>query len=121
MKVPPEQIAVVFAAIVGDAVTVIARVTVHPLLSLYVIVAGPGATPSTTPPLVMVATAVFDEVQGVVALGVPLPVKVIVLVGPTQRVFGPVMVGAPGDTMLKHSVNVAPHDAIEVVCPVITI
>jgi hypothetical protein len=77
VKAVPEQIVAVLAAIVGDAVTVIAKVTVHPLLSLYVIVAAPGATPVTTPTLLMVATAVFDEVQGVVALGVPEPVNVI--------------------------------------------
>ena len=51
----------------------------------------PAATPVTTPALVTVATAVFDEVQGVTAAGVPEPVKLIV--DPIQTAVGPVIVG----------------------------
>ncbi len=45
----------------------------------------------TTPVLDTVATAVFDEVQGVVGCGVPAPVKVEVK--PTQATLVPVIVG----------------------------
>lgn len=51
----------------------------------------PGAIPVTTPVALTVATAVFDEAQGLVAAGVPEPVRV--MVAPSQRVVGPVMVG----------------------------
>ena len=55
------------------------------------IVAVPAATPVTTPALFTVATAVLEEVQGVVAAGVPDPVRVIVAL--SQTAVGPVMVG----------------------------
>ena len=52
----------------------------------------PGLTAVTTPVADTVATVVFDEVQGVVASGVPEPVRVMVLL--SQTVAGPVMVGS---------------------------
>ena len=54
-------------------------------------VAVPAATPVTTPALLTVATAVFEEVQGETAAGVPDPVSEIV--DPTQTALAPVMVG----------------------------
>ena len=56
----------------------------------------PGATPVTTPPLVIVATAGVAETQGLTAAGVPEPVKVVV--PPTQTDKTPVIV-APGLTV----------------------
>ena len=58
---------------------------------MYVIIVVPGLTAVTTPPLLIVATAVLDEVHGVVAAGVPDPVKLIV--NPSQTEVGPVIVG----------------------------
>ena len=55
------------------------------------IVVVPGLTPVTTPALFTVATAVLEEVQGVVAAGVPDPVRV--MVAPSQTAAGPVMAG----------------------------
>ena len=51
----------------------------------------PGFNAVTTPALFTVATVVFEEVQGVVAAGVPEPVRVIV--APSQTAVGPVIVG----------------------------
>lgn len=51
----------------------------------------PLVIPVTTPALLIVATAVLEEVQGLVAAGVPEPVSV--MVEPTQTLAGPVMVG----------------------------
>ena len=51
----------------------------------------PAVTPVTTPVFVTVATAVVAETQGLLALAVPEPVKVIVL--PTFTVVAPVIVG----------------------------
>ena len=52
----------------------------------------PGLTAVTTPVLLTVATPVFEEVHGVVAAGVPDPVKVIV--EPSQTAVGPEIVGS---------------------------
>ena len=52
----------------------------------------PALIPVTIPALETVATAVFDEVQGVVACGLAEPVKVDVL--PTQATKVPVIVGS---------------------------
>jgi hypothetical protein len=51
----------------------------------------PGFTAVTNPPLFTVATDVFDEVQGLLAAGVPEPVSVVVEL--SQIVVGPVIVG----------------------------
>lgn len=51
----------------------------------------PGLTPVTTPVLDIVATSVFDDVQGLTAAGVPDPVSAVV--EPTQTLRLPVMVG----------------------------
>ena len=56
-------------------------------------VAVPAATPVTIPVALTVATAVFEEVQGFVVAGVPLPVNWVVNPTPTTSV--PVMVGKP--------------------------
>ena len=53
----------------------------------------PPETPLTTPVLETVATAVFEEVQGVVACAVPEPVNVDV--APTQALKVPPIVGVP--------------------------
>ena len=63
---------------VGKAFTVTVLVELHPLLSLYVIVAVPAATPVTTPDEFTVAIEVLLETYGFVAFGVPVPVKVVV-------------------------------------------
>jgi len=57
-----------------------------------VIVDVPALTPVTTPALVTVATAVLDEVHGVVASAVAEPVKVEVC--PTQALNVPLIVGS---------------------------
>ena len=51
----------------------------------------PAATPLTTPPLVMLAIAVFELDQGVVTAGDGLPVSVVLV--PAQRELFPVTVG----------------------------
>jgi hypothetical protein len=77
--------------IVGCALTVIVVVLLHPLLLVYVIVAVPGLTPVTTPPLLTVATPVLEDVHGLTAAGIPDPVNVIV--APSHTVAGPMIVG----------------------------
>lgn len=77
--------------IVGCAVTVIATVFEQPLLLVYVMTVVPGFTAVITPALDTVATLVVEDVHGVVAAGVPDPVKVIV--EPSQTVVGPLIVG----------------------------
>ena len=52
----------------------------------------PAATPLTTPPLVMLAIAVFELDQGVVTAGDGLPVSVVLV--PAQRELFPVTVGS---------------------------
>ena len=51
----------------------------------------PANTPVTTPVLLTVATVVVADVHGLVASGVPEPVKVVV--DPSQTVKVPVIVG----------------------------
>jgi len=57
-----------------------------------VITTDPAATPLTTPPLVMLAIAVFELDQGVVTAGDGLPVSVVLV--PAQRELFPVTVGS---------------------------
>ena len=64
-------------ATVGKAFTVTVSVTVHPLLSVYVITLVPDETPVRTPALVIVATDVVADTQAFVVAAVPLPVNVI--------------------------------------------
>lgn len=95
----PEPVRVVVAPLhtvrvpvmAGSGLTVMVTAASQPLLLVYVIVAVPAATPVTTPALFTVATAVFDEVQGLTAAGVPEPVSVVLAF--TQTVSPPVMVG----------------------------
>jgi hypothetical protein len=77
--------------IVGKGFTVIVRVTVQPLLLVYVIILVPAETPVTTPELLTVATLGVADTQGFVAFGVAEPVKLVVK--PTQTVGLPVIVG----------------------------
>lgn len=56
------------------------------------ITTAPAATPLTTPPLVMLAIAVFELDQGVVTAGDGLPVSVVLV--PAQRELLPVTVGS---------------------------
>ena len=69
-------------ATVGFANTVNVSVLLQPLLSKYVIVVVPAATPVTTPLLVIVATEASLDAHGVVLLAVPEPASVKVV--PTQ-------------------------------------
>ena len=55
------------------------------------IVAVPAATPVTIPVALTVATAVFEDVQGFVVAGVPLPVNWVV--NPTLTTSVPEIVG----------------------------
>ena len=52
----------------------------------------PADTPVTTPPFVIVATPVLEDVHGLTAAGVPDHVNVVV--SPTHTVSVPVIVGA---------------------------
>ena len=60
---------------VGLGLTVIVFVCLHPLLSVYVIVAVPAATPVTRPVADTVAIELFDDVQ---EDAVPLPANCVV-------------------------------------------
>jgi hypothetical protein len=80
-----EPVKVIFA--VGDAVTITGAVAMQPVLSWYVMIAVPAAIPVTMPPGVTVATPEFDDVHGVDACGVPVPVNVID--DPTQTLLVP--------------------------------
>ena len=55
------------------------------------IVAVPAATPVTVPVVLTVAVAVFEELQGLVVAGVPLPVNCVV--NPAHAVKTPVIDG----------------------------
>ena len=61
------------------------------MLFVYVIVVAPGATGVTNPALVTVAMPPLEDAQGLLAAGVPEPVKLAGL--PIQIVEGPVIVG----------------------------
>ena len=54
--------------------------------------ADPAVTPVTSPLTLIVATAVFEDFQGFIVAGVPLPVSCVV--APTQADKVPEMVGA---------------------------
>jgi len=56
-----------------------------------VIVEVPSEIPDTSPPLLTVATAVFDELQGSTAAGAPVPESCEV--APLQNVKAPVIEG----------------------------
>jgi hypothetical protein len=71
--------------------TVTAFVAVQPSDVVYVIVVIPSETGVITPPLLIVATDVFDDTQGVEAAGVLDPVRV--RVPPTATDEPPVIVG----------------------------
>jgi hypothetical protein len=77
--------------IVGNAFTVNIAVVVHPFVFMYVIVDVPAAIAVTTPAVVIFATPVLEDVQGVEAFAVAEPVKVEVL--PTQADNVPEIVG----------------------------
>jgi hypothetical protein len=77
--------------IVGAATTVTLAVTVQLAEFLYVITAVPTVTPVTTPAEETVAIGVLPDVHGVVAFGVPEPVKVVL--DPIHAVKIPDIVG----------------------------
>jgi hypothetical protein len=77
--------------IVGEALIVILEVVKHPFEFVYEIVDVPAVTPVTTPLGDTVATAVLDEVQGLVIAAVPEPVNVVV--APVQAESVPAIVG----------------------------
>ena len=90
---PEHKGPLVYVKLAADpAITVISLVAVHPFISVYVIVTDPAATPVTNPELSTVATAVFDDVQGLVVAGVPLPLRFNVEPTHIELVFG-VIVG----------------------------
>ena len=101
--VDPTQVVADTGETSGLTTQVIFRVTLQPPLFLYVITLVPVATPVTKPVLLIVATAVLDDVQGVVASAVPEPVNCLV---PLRQTVGvPVIVGKA--TMV--TVDVALH------------
>jgi len=75
----------------GNAYTVTVVVLVQPPLFLKVITLVPATTPFTRPVLLIVATVVFADTQGVVVAAVPDPVNWVV--NPAQTVNVPVIVG----------------------------
>jgi hypothetical protein len=77
--------------IVAPELIVIVAFTVQFALFLYVIIAVPAEMPVTKPTFDTVATAVFEETQGVIPFTVPEPVNVVV--PPIQAVNIPVIVG----------------------------
>ena len=80
----------------------------------------PAATPVITPVLVTVAMPVETETHGVVASGVPEPVKV--MVAPSHTVKIPVMVGKAFTVTVNEQVEVLqPSEAVHVtkVAPVL--
>jgi hypothetical protein len=97
--------------IAGGVVIVTVAVIKHPEEFVYVIVAVPLLTPVTKPVLDTVATAVFEDAQGVVASGVPDPVKREVLEVQINRF--PVIVGkGSGVTVLNKLVTQPTNDVI---------
>ena len=76
---------------VGNELTVIVAVLMHPLSIVYVITLVPAVTPVTRPELSMVATPGDAEIQGLVGAGVPEPVNCVV--DPVQTLSVPVIVG----------------------------
>lgn len=73
----------------------------------------PLATPVTSPVLLIVATAVLEDVHGDTAAGVPEPVSCEVL--PLQNVSVPLMVGFGLTVMLKVVVVAhCPADGVKV-------
>ena len=63
--------------IVGDGNIVKVRVASQPAEFLKVIVTVPGETPITSPTGVTVAIKLFEDVQGVVLSGIPIPTNKI--------------------------------------------
>ena len=92
--------------IVGKAFMVTTAVVLQPLLLVRVIVAFPADTPVTIPVALTVAIAVFEDVQGFVVAGVPLPVSCVV--APTQADKVPVMVTAAAGFMVISAVLLQP-------------
>ncbi|MNU93584.1 hypothetical protein D3C71_835270 [compost metagenome] len=77
--------------IVAPDVIVTACVAEQPSELVYVIVLVPGFTPVTSPVFETVATAVFEDVHGLDAAAVPLPVNCVV--DPAHTVNTPPIVG----------------------------
>ena len=77
--------------ITGNAFTVTFVVCEQPVLFVYVIIAVPAAIPVITPVLLTVATAIFEDCQGLDSEAVPDPTKVVV--APTHTAVVPVIVG----------------------------
>ena len=94
-------------ATVGKAFTVTVSVTVHPLLSVYVITLVPDETPVRTPALVIVATEVVADTQAFVVAAVPLPVNVIS--DPTQTLLPPEIDRAFGFVRVTLIVEIFPE------------
>ena len=95
----------------GSACTVTVAVAWQPLLFVYVMIVVPAIKPVTTPPLLTVATLVFDEEYGVVPFGVPEPVNVIV--DPTHT-EPPVRLGSAGAVIVADVVATQPASSVTV-------
>jgi hypothetical protein len=94
VTVEPEQLIALLTVGTGLALTVTVVVTVveqGPLATTYDMVVVPTDTADTTPPALMVATAVFDELQTPDAV-----VSDNVVVAPAHRVVVPVIAPTTG-------------------------
>ena len=78
----------------AQSITFIVVAIEQPLEVVYVIVVVPDPTDVTSPVEEIVATALLDDVQGVVVSGVPEPVNCNVL-PPTNMFCAPEIVGVP--------------------------
>jgi len=106
-------------ATVGFANTVNVSVLLQPLLSKYVIVVVPAATPVTTPLLVIVATDALLDAHGVVLLAVPEPASVNVV--PTQTSARLLIVGIGFTVTTTSSVFKQPLPSVPVTVYVIVV
>ena len=84
------------------ALTVTVIVFVQPVLFIYVITEVPAVSPLTIPALFIVAIPGLEEVQGVLALGIEDPVKLVV--EPTHTLLTPVIVGIFDDRFAETAV-----------------
>jgi hypothetical protein len=75
----------------GNSFTEKKKSTVQPLLFLYLIVVVPAAILDTSPVLLTVAVAGFDDIHGAVVLAVPEPDNCVVV--PIHPFDGPNIVG----------------------------
>jgi len=94
---------------VGNGLTVMTSVVLQLLLFVNVIVAVPAATPVTIPVVETVATAVLEEIQGLVKAPTELAVNAILCPAHTKE--GPVIIGI-GLTTKVWLALVVPHSLV---------